>query len=68
MVLSLSLWKIKGWVQINTVKACYNYPMAWNVRFFQTIRGDYPVKKFIEEQNLPTIAKITHYYLTEQKN
>ncbi|MDP1722306.1 MAG: type II toxin-antitoxin system RelE/ParE family toxin [Candidatus Gottesmanbacteria bacterium] len=34
--------------------------MAWNVRFFQTTRGDYPVKKFIEEQDMPTIAKITH--------
>ena len=41
---NLSL-KIKGWVQINTVKACYNNPMGWYVRFFQTTRGEYPVKK-----------------------
>ncbi|MEK7141779.1 MAG: type II toxin-antitoxin system RelE/ParE family toxin [Patescibacteria group bacterium] len=34
--------------------------MGWYVRFFQTTRGEYPVKKFIEEQDLPTIAKITH--------
>ncbi|MBI2022245.1 type II toxin-antitoxin system RelE/ParE family toxin [Candidatus Daviesbacteria bacterium] len=32
--------------------------MAWKVLFFQTARGDYPVKKFIEEQDLATSAKI----------
>ena len=34
--------------------------MGWYVRFFQTTRGEYPVKKFIEEQDLPTIVNITH--------
>jgi len=31
--------------------------MVWNVRFFQTARGDYPVKKFIEELDKPSYAK-----------
>lgn len=34
--------------------------MAWKVTFFQTGRGNYPVKEFIEEQDLPTRAKIAH--------
>ncbi|MBI4066477.1 type II toxin-antitoxin system RelE/ParE family toxin, partial [Candidatus Gottesmanbacteria bacterium] len=34
--------------------------MVWKIRFFQTARGDCPVKKFIEEQDLATVAKITH--------
>ena len=25
--------------------------MAWKVKFFQTARGDYPVKDFIEKQD-----------------
>lgn len=32
--------------------------MAWKVKFFQTSRGDYPVKDFIEEQDKSTGAKI----------
>lgn len=32
--------------------------MAWKVKFFQTTRGDYPVKDFMEEQDQPTFAKI----------
>ena len=32
--------------------------MAWKVKFFQSARGDYPVKEFIEKQNITTIAKI----------
>lgn len=31
--------------------------MAWKVLFFQTVRGDYPVKNFIEEQDEATYAK-----------
>lgn len=34
--------------------------MAWKVLFFQTARGDYPVKEFIEEQNKTIYAKILH--------
>ena len=32
--------------------------MAWNVKFFQTTRGDYPVKELIEEQDEATYAKV----------
>lgn len=32
--------------------------MAWKVKFFQTTRGDYPVKDFIDQQDQSTIAKI----------
>lgn len=32
--------------------------MAWKVRFFQTARGDYPVKDFIAEHDRDTQAKI----------
>jgi len=32
--------------------------MAWKVLFFQTARGEYPVKDFIEKQDRNTIAKI----------
>jgi len=32
--------------------------MTWRVFFFQTARGDYPVKKFIKEQDEATYAKI----------
>lgn len=32
--------------------------MAWKVKFFQTSRGDYPVKYFIQEQNEAAYAKI----------
>lgn len=32
--------------------------MAWKVNFFQTSRGSYPVKDFIEEQDKPTNAKL----------
>ncbi len=32
--------------------------MSWKVYFFQTKRDDYPVKKFIEEQDLPTQTRI----------
>ena len=31
--------------------------MSWNVKFFQTARGSYPVKEFIEEQDEATYAK-----------
>src|SRR3990172_11076996 len=32
--------------------------MAWKVYYFQTSRGDYPVKSFVEKQDLPTRTKI----------
>jgi len=31
---------------------------VWKIRYFQTARGEYPVKEFIEAQNLPIRAKI----------
>lgn len=34
--------------------------MAWKVKFFQTSRGDYPVKEFIEQQDDTTYAKTLH--------
>jgi len=34
--------------------------MAWKVLFFQTARGDYPVKAFIEQQEKATQTKIAH--------
>lgn len=34
---------------------------SWKVKFFQTTRGDYPVKEFIEEQDQPTAAKIASF-------
>lgn len=34
--------------------------MAWRVLFFQTARGEFPVKKFIAEQDEATYAKILH--------
>jgi len=34
---------------------------TWKINFFQTARGNYPVKDFIEEQDQPTAAKITSY-------
>lgn len=32
--------------------------MVWKVLFFQTPRGDYPVKEFVEEQDLKIRSKI----------
>lgn len=34
--------------------------MPWKVYFFQTARGHYPVKEFIEKQDETTHAKILH--------
>ncbi len=34
--------------------------MSWKVLFFQTARGDFPVKNFIEEQNKSTQTRIAH--------
>ncbi len=39
-------------------KFFYNGCMSWKVKFFQTARGDYPVKKFAEEQEVTIRAKI----------
>ena len=33
--------------------------MSWEVYYFQTKRGTYPVKEFIKEQNILTQARIT---------
>jgi|GEM_PF-6682393 len=35
--------------------------MAWNVYFFQTTRGEYPVKDFVEKQDYRTRAKVGGY-------
>ena len=35
--------------------------MTWNVKFFQTVRGDHPVEDFIEEQDKATQTKIAHH-------
>lgn len=32
--------------------------MAWKVKFFQTARGNYPVKEFVEDLDKPTGAKV----------
>lgn len=34
--------------------------MAWKILFFQTLRGEKPVEKFIESQDEPTYARILH--------
>ena len=34
--------------------------MPWKVKFFQSARGDWPVKDFIEEQDKSTQTKIAH--------
>ena len=34
--------------------------MSWKVKFFQTVRGEYPVKDFVEKQDNATYAKILH--------
>ena len=34
--------------------------MAWKVLFFQTSRGDFPVKEFIREQNKTIYMKLIH--------
>lgn len=34
--------------------------MGWKVLFFQTVRGNYPVKEFIEEQDRSTQTRIAH--------
>lgn len=34
--------------------------MSWIVKFFQTAKGNYPVKEFIEEQDETTYAKVLH--------
>src|SRR3990170_4515131 len=35
--------------------------MSWKIIFFQTQSENFPVKEFIEEQELSTSTKITHY-------
>lgn len=34
--------------------------MAWKVKFFQTARGDWPVRDFIEAQDNASYAKALH--------
>lgn len=36
--------------------------MAWKVKFYQTSRGDYPVKDFIDKQDETTYAKAISYF------
>jgi len=33
---------------------------TWKVKFFQSARGNYPVKNFIQEQDEATYAKVLH--------
>lgn len=42
--------------------------MSWEVYFFQTARGEYPVKEFINEQDETTHAKILHSIQLLQNN
>ena len=42
--------------------------MAWRVKFFQTARGNYPVKEFIEKQDEKTYARILHSILLLREN
>lgn len=34
--------------------------MSWDVKFFQTARGDYPVKEFIDDLDKPIRAKVAN--------
>lgn len=34
--------------------------MTWKVNFFQTLRGESPIKEFIKQQDEATYAKILH--------
>ena len=34
--------------------------MSWRVKFFQTARGNHPVKEFIEEQDMAIQTKVAH--------
>lgn len=38
-----------------------NFPKTWKVKFFQTIRGEFPVEDFIKVQDQSTAAKISSY-------
>lgn len=42
--------------------------MAWKVKFFQTVRGDCPVKEFITQQDEATHAKILHAIVLLENN
>lgn len=41
---------------------------TWKVNFFQTARGESPIKEFIKEQDERTYAKILHAILLLKKN
>ncbi|QQG43782.1 MAG: type II toxin-antitoxin system RelE/ParE family toxin [Candidatus Daviesbacteria bacterium] len=34
--------------------------MAWKVKFFQTARGNFPVKEFMQDQDKTTYMKLIH--------
>src|SRR3989344_8759673 len=42
--------------------------MIWKVLFYQTARGNYPVKEFIQKQDEATYAKILHLILLLKNN
>lgn len=42
--------------------------MSWKVLFYQTARGDYPVKEFIQKQDEATYAKILHSIMLLKNN
>lgn len=42
--------------------------MSWKVLFYQSVRGDYPVKEFIQKQDEATYAKILHSVLLLKSN
>lgn len=37
----------------------YSKLMAWKVRFYQTARGEYPVKKLLDSLDRPAFAKVS---------
>ena len=40
----------------------------WNVKFYQTKRGNYPVNDFLSEQNNETSSKVFSYFSLLQNN
>lgn len=41
---------------------------TWNVKFYQTRRGDYPVNDFLSEQDKGISSKIFSYFILLQNN
>jgi phage-related protein len=42
--------------------------MVWEVLFFESRRGEYPVKEFIVKQDKKTYAKILHFVVLLKNN